>query len=603
MQYKTATKLKEERLEALFQDCRSTIVNQMLSSFGLNQGMFTDRDGGNVTTLHNFEREDDTYVADKDKDSHKQSQKDYDRSDYAVSQDEWKTKKDRHKKDGIDGYTNKNENPDNMDLDHIQSLKNAASDKKNHLAYETGTEQGKEDLKEILNSDINLVATNKSINRRKGAKSNTEFVNGSKRKAGESDEQYSKRQTDHEQKLKDQCVDKELMLEKEKKAQKELDKAANKKLIKKQTVEVMTTGAKQAGSMALKQAMGMLLTEFVNIIFTEIKIMRKSELQFNIEGITELKNRVALRLKDLMQKTPDILKDACKGGVSGFMSNLLTFLINNLLSTAKRFVTIIREGLLGIYKAIKMVLFPPKNMTTEEVWRNAIKLLSTTVISAIILSFKDVITGFISTVPILLPIADILSIALVGILSGVISAFVAYTIDSIIDKFCDRHDEKMIDLLMEDSQTRIKMSEALEEQLQVSLAHMELNKQAISNYEHIKHQQVHISQSFHQTNNNNYDIYSNNIKIEEKAVVLKQKIDGLSESVDVTTSQFDELSNLMDISVKHVEKTVIHGQEILENMTNADNHNKSLIEKTNEFISSNEEFQCDFDVFLKGHKE
>ncbi|WP_329030725.1 hypothetical protein PCP11_31255 (plasmid) [Pseudomonas aeruginosa] len=49
------------------------------------------------------------------------------------------------------------------------------------------------------------------------------------------------------------------------------------------------------------------------------------------------------------------------------MSNLITFLINNFLSTAKRFVTIIREGLLGLVKAFKMIMFPPKGITSSEV--------------------------------------------------------------------------------------------------------------------------------------------------------------------------------------------------------------------------------------------
>ena len=43
------------------------------------------------------------------------------------------------------------------------------------------------------------------------------------------------------------------------------------------------------------------------------------------------------------------------------MSNLLTFLINNFLSTAKRFVTVIREGIIGLFRAFKMIFFPPKN--------------------------------------------------------------------------------------------------------------------------------------------------------------------------------------------------------------------------------------------------
>ena len=54
--------LKKKRIEKLFQDCQDTIIAQTLSAFGLTQGMFQDRDGGSVTTLHNFKQEDNKFV-------------------------------------------------------------------------------------------------------------------------------------------------------------------------------------------------------------------------------------------------------------------------------------------------------------------------------------------------------------------------------------------------------------------------------------------------------------------------------------------------------------------------------------------------------------
>ena len=71
--------LREQRLQKLFADCQQQVISQIIGPFGLSTAMFEDKDGGNVTTLHNFDREDNNYVAtESDKKLHAQSQKEYD---------------------------------------------------------------------------------------------------------------------------------------------------------------------------------------------------------------------------------------------------------------------------------------------------------------------------------------------------------------------------------------------------------------------------------------------------------------------------------------------------------------------------------------------
>ena len=80
--------LKQQRLNKLFDDCQQQVISQIIGPFGLSTAMFEDRNGGNVTTLHNFKREDSDYVAtNSDKKLHAQSKKKYDeavRSGYEV---------------------------------------------------------------------------------------------------------------------------------------------------------------------------------------------------------------------------------------------------------------------------------------------------------------------------------------------------------------------------------------------------------------------------------------------------------------------------------------------------------------------------------------
>jgi hypothetical protein len=72
------TDQREQRLQKLFDDCQKQVLSQIIGPFGLSTAMFEDKNGGNVTTLHNFERTDDDYIAtDSDRALHKQSRKEY----------------------------------------------------------------------------------------------------------------------------------------------------------------------------------------------------------------------------------------------------------------------------------------------------------------------------------------------------------------------------------------------------------------------------------------------------------------------------------------------------------------------------------------------
>lgn len=78
----TLTELREQRLQKLFADCQQQVLSQIIGPFGLSTAMFADKNGGNVTTLHNFKRQDADYVAtESDKVLHAQSKKQYSTKD------------------------------------------------------------------------------------------------------------------------------------------------------------------------------------------------------------------------------------------------------------------------------------------------------------------------------------------------------------------------------------------------------------------------------------------------------------------------------------------------------------------------------------------
>lgn len=452
--------LKQQRLQKLFADCQQQVVSQIIGPFGLSSAMFEDRNGGNVTTLHNFSRDDADYIADKDKSSYEQSKKDYDRNEY--SDPTFAKKSKEHRAKGKDGYTGKDCAPENMDLDHVTSLKTISQNKKVHLALETGN--GLEKVKEMANSDENLVTTHKSINRSKGEGS----VDDLQERKGEEFE-----------------LDPELVAEAKKKSEKHIASTIDTALLKKQSVELLQTGGKQAATMSVRQALGLLLTELVNGLFNEFKLLISEGVRDGNTLFGEIRQRLTRIIESVAKKIPDAIGQTFQGGISGFMSNLLTFLINNFVSTAKRFVTVIREGLLGLFRAFKIIFFPPKHMTSDQALQEGLKILTTVLFTSLGQLLNETVVTFMTTVPFLKPFADLITPVLIGIMTGLLSAFLAYQIDCMFDRYRHSLSEKFMDELLADAKRRDEFANELVTLSETSLGNIENYSKSITLYQNI----------------------------------------------------------------------------------------------------------------------
>lgn len=454
------TDLKQQRLQKLFDDCQQQVLSQIIGPFGLSTAMFEDRNGGNVTTLHNFSREDADYIADKDQSSHEQSRKDYDREEY--SDPAFAKKSQEHRAKGKDGYTGKDVAPEDMDLDHVTSLKTISKSKKVHLALETG--ESLERVKEMANSDENLVATHKSINRSK--------------RDGSLDELVERKGEEFE-------LDSELVAQAKERSEKHIASTVNTALMKKQGMELLQTGGKQAALMGMRQALGLLLTELVNGLFNEFKVLIKQGVEAGKTLFEEIRQRLARVIESVVKKVPAAVGQMFQGGISGFMSNLLTFLINNFLSTAKRFVTVIREGLLGLFRAFKMIFFPPKHMTGDQALQEGLKILTTVVVTSVGLLLNETVATFMATVPFLKPFADLITPVLIGIMTGLLSAFLAYQIDCLFDRYRHSLSEKFMDELLADAKRRDQFANELVTLSESSLGNIENYSKSITLYQSI----------------------------------------------------------------------------------------------------------------------
>ncbi|WP_312726653.1 hypothetical protein [Stutzerimonas kunmingensis] len=486
--------LKEQRLQKLFDDCQHQVLSQIIGPFGLSMAMFEDKNGGNVTTLHNFSRDYDEgeqpYVAtEDDRKLYAHSREEYSkevRDKYELTQAEWDAKRDAKIAAGVDEYTGYKVDADGRvqmpdggstpaELDHVVAVKAVHGNKKAQLglAKVVDGEVNVDAIKEVVNDDRNLALTNKPLNASKWSHDLKEW------------EERPKSEGDGKSNAEHFGVDKEKSDAKYETATEHVDSVASNALLKKQATELLQTGGKQAALMGMRQALGLLLTELVNGLFNEFKVLIKQGVEAGKTLFEEIRQRLARVIESVVKKIPDAVGQMFQGGVSGFMSNLLTFLINNFLSTAKRFVTVIREGLLGLFRAFKMIFLPPKHMTGDQALQEGLKILTTVVVTAVGLLLNETVATFMATVPFLKPFADLITPVLIGIMTGLLSAFLAYQIDCLFDRYRHSLSEKFMDELLADAKRRDEFANELVTLSESSLGNIENYSKSITLYQSI----------------------------------------------------------------------------------------------------------------------
>jgi phage antirepressor YoqD-like protein len=418
-QHSTKTEMKEKRMQDLLDSCQGQVLQQIIGPFGLTGAMFDDKGGGNVTTLKNFENG--VTATQEDKVSNSEwrmsnnggyTRKKYDAVKSTIrndikSKEEYLTSQ----------YTGDPLHIDDVELDHVVAVKTIETASRGHLFMNL------DERVEMASQKDNLVASEAPINQSKGAKDPIEWAKA-QRKA-------DKGKTNAES----FGVDEGLLKKTDSKAKAAIEADLLKAQIQKQGSELLSTGAKEAGKMAMRQAFGVLIYEFVNGVFIETKqLFHRLKDENLIDELIAAIKRVAKRV---IAKFKDAGKAALGGGIQGFFSNLLTFLINNIVKTSAKVVTIIRESMKSIWQAFKFIAKPPKHLSPLEVTRQVTKILTVAVATGLGMFFEEAIQTFIMTIPILAPIAGIVAPAIAAILTGIATALLVYGLDRFFDWLSD----------------------------------------------------------------------------------------------------------------------------------------------------------------------
>lgn len=375
-----------------------------------------DKDGGNVTTIHNaqqkiYAREEDHYNRnDYTRTNNSQGKRFEGRSKKSVGSQFVKSQMDADN-NVTDGYTGKTLKADKTSPDHI--IANSSFHKKG------GYMLSKTEKADFGTDTNNLVVTERSINMSMSDSEKQEWIarRSSNRKIDNGDHFEV-----------DPVLVKQVLSRGEKAA------AEHAPTIKEKSIFYGTnaakTGVNEGLKMGVQQAFGLIIVEFFSAATLEIKDMYRLHAEKSpvLDEVTKRLMRVG---KSVAEKWDGMIKGFSQGFISGFISNAVTVLINMVCTTGQRVVRMIREGFFSLMKALSMFIFKPADMTSEQAAHEGLKLIGAASILVGGIALEEVLEKMLVTFPPLIPFAGQLTAIIIGASTSFCMIFVCYLLDKL----------------------------------------------------------------------------------------------------------------------------------------------------------------------------
>lgn len=413
--------LEAARQEAFVHSLRRTVLDAVTRPFGLGGVLaLADRRGGHVLTRHNAERARlegwGHETADPDRVAAYDARRrgiDYDRKDYEQGFPE--RRKTRFKDDTplVDAYTGKDLQRDgSTHLDHVVSAKEL------HTREDAAFHLSKEQTRDLAVDDENLAFTDSSLNQSKGEHDLDVWKTRlDKKTGGTKGERFG--------------LDDERAGARNAQARDHVKQKVRRQAVVNTGKDMAKAAAGQAAGMAIQEALGLLLLEFADGCFDALAALwadRHTERSFG-EWLGELGRAVQGVAARVAAKKGQALDALGEGAASGLLSSLATSIANLFLSTGKRLVRILREGIHSILKAIRLLVSRPEGMTRDQAFHAATKLFAGALAVAVGIGIEELVEKALASVPFLAPFANLLSNVTVGLATGLATAALVREID------------------------------------------------------------------------------------------------------------------------------------------------------------------------------
>lgn len=427
------SQLPAEQNKTLLELCKINAIETVTSQFGLASLFITAKDGGSVTTTHNFEKGITANEKDKQRYQHMEDNKNKKwgdvRKDDGYEKDFSKRRKqDFQNNDKIyDAYTGKELSKDGRThIDHIVPVKEIEENAAAHLSLSI------EERAAMATDAKNTVYTDGSINQSKSDQSMEDFLNKKvKGQAKKNAERFD--------------IDKEKAMQADKIARQHIESTIDLARFKKYSTEVLATGSKDAIKVLCTQTIGVIFREITHGTIIELRATFDNKGKESSQEIfARFKQRIQKIWHDLKENLGDILKSSLGSAITAFFSNLVVFVINLFATTLKRVVAMIRAGFVSLVQAVKILVNPPADMPKEEVGYQALKILTTGLIGALSLGLTEAIEKLLLMIPGLQPlmlfplpfsdgrtVSDAIAVTVSALIGGILSTIALYWMDKL----------------------------------------------------------------------------------------------------------------------------------------------------------------------------
>lgn len=178
--------------------------------------------------------------------------------------------------------------------------------------------------------------------------------------------------------------------------------------------------------MGKQQVIGAVLTEFSIAISNEIVGCFRNGIRESDEQVLVALRRRAKRVgEQVLSKWKIIVESSVFGVISGIVAETAAIFVNMIEGISARFIRIVRQGILSILRAIKMVLFPPPGADPVQIWHEASKLLAAGVVVACGVVLEELVARALPA----LAGMDLISSVIVSLLTGLATAVVMHGLD------------------------------------------------------------------------------------------------------------------------------------------------------------------------------
>lgn len=289
-----------------------------------------------------------------------------------------------------------------QNADHNVPLKQVYDD------FGISTILSKNDLKKIANIDKNIDIISEKLNKSKGDKTWTEYLE--KNPNAVNDETKKK------------------ILSREKEAISNLEKEANTTVTNnflkesKHIKNIANEAGKQATDDTRNHAMGEVIILLIKPIYYEFSDIFKNGMLADLDATSKIE-AFKLRMNRVKEYVINNLKGSFMEILKDFLKNFLTMVINGIVNAfvglLKRILKVISEGFMSIVEAFKIMMKPSEELSPGQKADAITKLLATTVVAFLGAYFEETILGFMNGTPLEF-LKDVIMIMLTGIASTVV---------------------------------------------------------------------------------------------------------------------------------------------------------------------------------------